>query len=215
MKIIFSTLCLFIAVTLSTVSCSNDDNEAASSLANIYDFKIAIPNVEAADITYKLRTAIVVSVPYGTDLTAVVPTISVSEQGTIAPASGEVLSFVDGEAKTFTVTAQDGTTKTYTVTINVRAEIGSGSRLKIYILEDLFGENSITTYTKYTDANFVSEYIKEVNDWGDIITNTYVLVYNDQNEVIEKKSTAAKESTVYTYNPADKLQLLFTAKMEF
>ena len=204
MKRIFSTLCLFIAVAVSTVSCSSD-SESASSLASINDFKIAIANVDAAVITYNLGTAITVSVPYGTSLTAVVPTISVSEKATISPASGTKISFVPSEAKTFTVTAEDGTQKVYTVTINVRPEVGSGSKLKTYKLEDLFGENSTTTYTKYSTANFVTEFTKVVDDFGDITTNTYTLLYNDKNEVIEKKSETAKESTVYTYNSAGQI----------
>lgn len=204
MKRIFSTLCLFIAVAVSTVSCSSD-SESASSLASINDFKIAIDKVDAAAITYNLGTAITVSVPYGTSLTAVVPTIAVSEKATISPASGTKVSFVQGEAKTFTVTAEDGTTKVYTVTINVRPEVGSGSKLKAYKLEDAWGENSITTYTKYSTANFVTEFTKVVDDFGDIMTNTYTLLYNDKNEVIEKKSETAKESTVYTYNSAGQI----------
>jgi hypothetical protein len=201
MKRIFSTLCLFIAVAVTTVSCSSEDSESASSLASINTFKIVIPNVDASVITYDLGTAIKVSVPYGTSLKAVVPTIVISDKATIAPASGTTVSFVDGEAKTFTVTAQDGTAKVYTVTINVRAEIGSGSRIKTYTLEDLFGENSTTTYT-YNSANFVSSFTKVVDDYGDITTNSYTLVYNDKNEVTEKKSETANESTIYTYNAA-------------
>ncbi len=204
MKRIFSTLCLFIAAAVSTVSCSSD-NESASSLASINDFKIAIANVDAAAITYNLGTAITVSVPYGTNLTAVVPTIAVSDKATISPASGTKVSFVQGVVKTFTVTAEDGTAKVYTVTINVRPEVGSGSKLKAYKLEDAWGENSITNYTKYTAANFVSEFTKVVDDYGDITTNTYTLLYNDKNEVIEKKSETAKESTVYTYNSAGQI----------
>jgi hypothetical protein len=204
MKKIFSTLCLFIAAAISTVSCSSD-SESASSLASINDFKIAIANVDAAAITYNLGTAITVSVPYGTNLTAVVPTIAVSDKATISPASGTKVSFVPGEAKTFTVTAEDGTAKVYTVTINVRPEVGSGSKLKTYKLEDLFGENSTTTYTKYSTVNFVTEFTKVVDDYGDITTNTYTLLYNDKNEVIEKKSETAKESTVYTYNSAGQI----------
>jgi hypothetical protein len=203
MKRIFSTLCLFIAVAVTTVSCSNDDNnEATSSLASINDFKIAIAAVDAASITYDLGTAITVSVPYGTDLTAVVPTVVVSEKATLSPASGTTVSFVDGEAKNFTVTAEDGTTKVYTVTINVRPEVGSGSRLKTYVFKEQWdgGEPTIytTTYTEYNSANFVSEFTEDENG----VTDTYTLVYNDDNEVIEKKSETAKESTVYTYNTA-------------
>lgn len=199
MKRIFSTLCLFIAAAVSMVSCSSD-SESVSSLASINDFKITIANVDAAVITYNLGTAITVSVPYGASLTAVTPTISVSDKATISPASGTKVSFVDGESKPFTVTAEDGTTKVYMVTIKVRPEVGSGSKLKTYKLEDLYGENSTTTFAKYNTANFVTEFTKVVDDYGNITTNTYTLLYNDKNEVIEKKSETAKESTVYAYN---------------
>lgn len=199
MKRIFSTLCLFIAVAVSTVSCSSD-SESASSLASINDFKITITNVDAAAITYDLGTAIKVSVPYGTSLKAVVPTIGISDKATVSPASGATVSFVDGEAKNFTVTAEDGTTKVYTVTINVRPEVGSGSRLKTYVYKEDWGAGNptiiTTTYTKYNSANFVSEFTQSENGV------TYTLVYNGNNEVIEKKSETAKESTVYTYNTA-------------
>ncbi|GAL64174.1 hypothetical protein [Algibacter lectus] len=198
MKRIFSILSVFIAVAISTVSCSSsDDSPALSSLATITDFSITIDGVNAEDINYDLGTNIDVTVPFGTSLTAVVPTISVSENATVSPVSGEEVTFVDGEAKTFTVTAEDGiTTKDYTVTVSIRGEVGSGSKLETYVLADLYGENSTTTYT-YNEANFVSEYTKVQDDWGDISTTVYTLVYNDKNQVIEK--TAEDESTVYTY----------------
>jgi len=198
MKKIFSILSVFIAVAISTVSCSSsDDSPALSSLATISDFAITIDGVDAEAINYDFGTDIAVTVPFGTNLTAVVPTIAVSENATVSPVSGEEVTFVDGEAKTFVVTAEDGiTTKDYTVTITVRGEVGSGSKLETYVLADLYGENSTTTYT-YNDANFVSEYTKVQDDWGTISTTVYTLVYNDKNQVIEK--TTENSSTVYTY----------------
>jgi len=198
MKKIFSILSVFLILATTTVSCSSEDDDVMlSSLATITDFTIAIDGVNADDIVYDLGTDIAVTVPFGTSLTAVVPTITVSENATISPVSGEEVTFVDGEAKTFVVTAEDGiTTKNYTVTITVRGEVGSGSQLETYVLADLYGENSTTTYT-YNDANFVSEYTKEQDDLGTIIATVYTLVYNDKNQVIEKTSDAT--STVYTY----------------
>lgn len=208
MKKIISILSMFIAIAIATVSCSsNDDNEITeptlSTLASINDFSIAIENVSTTDITYDLGTNITVSVPFGTSLTAVVPTIELAENATVSPASGESITFVDGEPKTFTVTAEDGeTTKEYTVTVNVKAEVGSGSKLKTYVLADLYGENSTTTYT-YNEANFVSSFSKEEDVWGDISTTVYTLVYNDKNQVIEK--TTENGSTIYEYNDAGQI----------
>lgn len=200
MKRIFSILSVFLAVAITTVSCSSsDDSPTLSSLATITDFTVAIDGVSADDITYDLGTNITVSVPFGTSLTAVVPTISVSENATVSPVSGSEVTFVDGEAKTFTVTAENGdVTKDYTVTINVKGEVGSGSRLETYVLADLYGENSTSTYA-YNEANFVSQISKEVNDWGEISTTVFTLVYDDKNQVVEKKVEASNESTIYTY----------------
>ena len=199
MKKFFSILTVFLTLAVTTVSCSSDDDAPIeSSLATITDFSIAIDGVNADDIVYDLGTNIIITVPFGTSLTAVTPTITVSENATVSPVSGAAISFVDGEAKTFTVTAEDEvTTKEYTVTINVRGEVGSGSKLETYVLADLFGENSTTTYT-YNEANFVSEYTEEQDDFDTITTTVYTLVYNDKNQVVEK--TAADESTVYTYD---------------
>jgi len=198
MKKIFSILSVFLILATTTVSCSSEDDDVLlSSLATITDFTIAIDGVNADDIVYDLGTDIAVTVPFGTSLTAVVPNITVSENAMISPISGEEVTFVDGEAKTFVVTAEDGiTTKDYTVTITVRGEVGSGSQLETYVLADLYGENSTTTYT-YNDANFVSEYTKVQDDWGTISTTVYTLVYNDKNQVIEK--TTENQSTVYFY----------------
>ncbi|SDS48775.1 YD repeat-containing protein [Polaribacter sp. KT25b] len=206
MKKIFSILSLFVAFAITTVSCSNDDDPISlSTLATITDFTISINDVDADDITYDLGSAITIDVPFGTDISAVTPTMVISDGATITPASGEVISFVDGEAMSFVVTAEDGvTTKEYSVTINIKGEVGSGSQLLTYQIADLFGENSITTYT-YNESNFVSSYSVELDDWGTLITAEYTIIYDDKNQVIEKKSTEAKESTVYEYNDAGQI----------
>ena len=199
MKKFFSILSVFLALAITTVSCSSDDDDSPvfSSLATITDFTIAIDGVDAIDIAYDLGTDIIITVPFGTSLTDVIPTIEVAENGTVSLVSGNGITFVDGVAQTFTVTAEDEvTTKTYTVTVIINGEVGSGSQLETYVLADLYGENSTTTYT-YNEANFVNNFTKEINDWGTITSTVYTLVYNDKNQVIEK--TAEGESTVYTY----------------
>ena len=55
------------------------------------------------------------TVPSGTDLTTLTPTIVVSDNATISPASDVAQDFTN--PVTYTVTAQDGSTQNYTVTV--------------------------------------------------------------------------------------------------
>ncbi|MBU3668510.1 MAG: DUF5018 domain-containing protein [Candidatus Taylorbacteria bacterium] len=59
---------------------------------------------------------ITIQVPQGTNLTALTPTITVSQGARISPASGVAQNFTS--PKTYTVTAQNGTVQTYTVRVN-------------------------------------------------------------------------------------------------
>ncbi len=65
-----------------------------------------------------------VNVPYGTNVTALVPTIMVSG-GTVSPLSGVAHDFT--LASTYTVTAQDNSTKSYTVTVVVSANTATST----------------------------------------------------------------------------------------
>ncbi len=61
---------------------------------------------------------IAITVPFGTEVTALTPTITYTGTS-VAPASGTAQDFT--EPVTYTVTAQDGSTQSYTVTVNVMA----------------------------------------------------------------------------------------------
>lgn len=86
-----------------------------------------LPNAEKDILTFNLTTPAVTGViagnkitlflPAGTDITALVPTITVSPEATVSPASGIAQNFTT--PKTYTVTAQNGTTKVYTVSVDV------------------------------------------------------------------------------------------------
>ena len=63
-------------------------------------------------------TAITAEVPNGTDVTKLKPTITISKDATVSPASGAETDFTDPVS--YVVTAEDGITKkTYTATITV------------------------------------------------------------------------------------------------
>lgn len=192
----FSLFLTLMVVTFAMTSCSSDDDGIqTSSLAEITDFSLEFKDLDAENVRYKLGSNITVSVPYGTSLNEVVPTISVSDNATVTPKSGVALDFVSGEAKSFVVTAEDGTTKEYTVTITVRPEVGSGSKLAKYTISDDWGGVSTTTYS-YTEANFVDQ--MEFEEWGE--TTTTVFEYNADNQIVGKTMTLGDDVTKYVYS---------------
>lgn len=63
---------------------------------------------------------ITITLPYGTDLTALKPAITLKGAVSVSPASGATVNL--SSPVTYTVTAEDGTTKTYTVTAYTEAQ---------------------------------------------------------------------------------------------
>ncbi|MFA6515009.1 MAG: hypothetical protein WCT42_01960 [Candidatus Paceibacterota bacterium] len=59
--------------------------------------------------------SVILTVPYGTNITALVPTISVSSEATVNPASGVAKNFTNNV--TYVVTAGNGSTKNYTISV--------------------------------------------------------------------------------------------------
>ncbi|WP_143520051.1 hypothetical protein [Reichenbachiella sp. 5M10] len=181
-------------------SCSEDE-ATKSNLASIESFEIAFGLDEGVEYEFDANS-ISVSVPFGTVLSGLETTVAISENALVEPVSGSAIDYTDGEAVTFTVTAEDATVQTYDVTVTVRGEVGSGSKLETYSIADLFGENATTTYLYSDLSGFVTKYTKVADDWGTEITSTYELIYDDKNQVTELKFTSGQTegTTTYGYN---------------
>ena len=91
-----------------------------SSAKAVTAFSFASP-VASGVITEGAHT-ITVAVPSGTNVTALVPTITISGGASISPLSGVAQNFTSPVA--YTVTAQDNSTQIYTVTVTVTQAIG-------------------------------------------------------------------------------------------
>lgn len=76
------------------------------------------------------------TLPAGTDLTRIKPTIEVSEFATVSPASGEQVDL--SKKVRYTVTSQSGVTTTYTVT--VQAETGTAENTYILQMQQLLSK---------------------------------------------------------------------------
>ena len=82
-------------------------------------FTAALNGALSSDVTGTVgATAVALTVPFGTDVTALVPTIAITG---VAVDPGNELAQDFTNAVTYTVTADDGTTKDYTVTVTVAA----------------------------------------------------------------------------------------------
>jgi peptidoglycan hydrolase-like protein with peptidoglycan-binding domain len=87
--------------------------DKGSSDKLLTSFSFANPNVTGTiDQSAK---SVSVTVPVGTSLASLTPTIGISANATISPASGVAQKFTS--PKVYTVKAQDGTTQAYTVTV--------------------------------------------------------------------------------------------------
>ena len=94
-------------------------------------------------------TAISASVPFNVVVTALVPTITLSDgRATVSPASGVAQNFTN--PITYTVTAQDGTTQKYTVTV-IKGAIppNNGTIFVANIAGDFFALDAISGIKKW------------------------------------------------------------------
>lgn len=133
MKKVSKVLILTLAAITLLASCKKESSEK-----KILEFKFASPAVEAV-ITESAKTIVAV-VPFGTDVTALVPIITVSDKATVTPTSGSPVNFTN--PVTFTVTAEDGSQVNYVATITVDQNGGGGG-----------GTGDPTEISGYIDAN--------------------------------------------------------------
>ncbi len=106
---------VYLLVFLFAFACSSDDDDPKSSAKVISSFKFSALNPEVeGKITEDAKT-IELTVPKGTSLTALVPTIVFSEKATVSPASGAAKDFTNPVS--YTITAEDGSTQVYAVTV--------------------------------------------------------------------------------------------------
>jgi hypothetical protein len=117
-------------------------------------FKFSALSPEVIGTITEADKKISLTVPFGTDVTALSPTISISEKATVSPASGSAQNFTN--AVTYVVTAEDGTTQSYTATVTVSDPPASTGK-------------SITLF-KFAGLEFDPEVIGTINESEKTIT---------------------------------------------
>jgi hypothetical protein len=142
-------------------SCSDDDNDAQpavkSSAKSIASVSFLGLDPKVAGFVGENSKVVSVIVPAGTDVTALVPNIVISDKATIAPASGAKQDF--SNPVTYTVTAEDDTEQKYTVSVSK-----GGITIKSLGAEQVDQGQALTIYGDgFSNAENT---IKLVGDWG-------------------------------------------------
>ncbi len=180
-------LALLMALAIGFTSCENDDDpEPAEALITSFSIINAGANGDETIEGSINDMEIVVAVPFETDLTALIPEISVSEGATVVPESGTELDFT--EPRNFVVTNED-VSNTYSVTVE-RAEPTSGVI------------NSITLKSASSDEVYETDI--------DQSTFTITITYNElQNSraVIDEIELLPEGTTYTTSSGTDTLDL--------
>lgn len=97
-------------------------NVAESSEKAILSFKLSGFDPEVDGTINETNHTVYAVVPNGTDLTTLMPTITVSDRATYNPDSGSYVDFTN--PVTYTVTAEDGSTQDYTITVVTESNSG-------------------------------------------------------------------------------------------
>lgn len=90
----------------------------------------------------------------GTSLTALTPTIVISNNATISPVSGTAQNFTS--PVNYTVTAQDGTTKTWTVTVTVAQTLSTEADITAFTLAEQYSIATIDATAKTVNIKVVT-----------------------------------------------------------
>ncbi|MDR1563074.1 MAG: DUF5018 domain-containing protein [Dysgonamonadaceae bacterium] len=144
-----------------------DPKDLLSGDKQIVTFGFALP--PAAGVIDEAAKTIVVEVPAGTVVTALVPVITVSSGATVSPASGVSNNFTN--PTTYTVTAADGSTASYVVTVNVGTG-GTDPEQPSGTPQELQGTLSQSRTLK--DLGFAIDYI--VPSWFQVNNNAILTV---------------------------------------
>lgn len=205
MKKAFKTLCLVLATVALFASCKKESTEK-----RIISFQFAKP-AAIATINEEAKT-VTASVPEGTDLTTLVPVITISEKATISPASGTIVDFTNPVV--FTVTAEDGSEAKYTATVTCGNNGGGNGgnipaitkKIKtVYYSEQYDGHPS--EKIPVLQWNWDSSNLLESVDVYD--ENVMVLrinfAYNESHRISRVDCYQYNLSITYTYNESNKM----------
>lgn len=131
------SISLAIVCTFCLFRCDKEEITKSSAKEIIsFKFEALTPIVNGSIDANQKQIALVV--PFGTSLTALMPTIEVSGKATISPASGVEQNFTNPVI--YTVTAEDGSTQSYAITVSVEVPKESAKEITSFKFTSLIPE---------------------------------------------------------------------------
>jgi len=182
---------------------------APSSAKDITVFKFLVADNSAltADVTGTISgTGIVATVAYGTNRTALKPTIEITG-ASVSPTSGTAKDFTN--PVTYTVTAADGSTKAYTVTVNQTAASTAKD-----ITSFQFTTNDNPALTAHITATITGTDIAATVPFGTAVTALKAAVVISDLATVSPQSGAATDFTnpvTFTVTAQDSSTKAYTA----
>lgn len=184
-KVVLSLFCL-----IFIFGCSKDKKTSKSSAKQIIEFSI---NSQQAVVDEELKT-ITLTLTTGTNVEALSPTITLSDQAEVSPESGAVQNFAQPVA--YTVTAEDGSTADYTVIVT--AALSNEAKITAFAFSKL--TPAITATIDQT-----AKTIKAIVPYGTSVTALVPAITVSGGAIVNPASGAAKNFT-------DPVQYVVTAK---
>jgi hypothetical protein len=186
----------------TAISCNNDDPDPLSNEAEITAFTFQELNPEVTATINGMD--ITATVPPGTDVTALTPTIEISEGATIDPESGVAQDFTSPVI--YTVTAENGAQKEFTVTVN----------------RELRSEADITAFTLPEFEPDIEATIEGTNITAKVpakadVTNISPVIIVSEGATVDPASEVAQDFSspvTYTVTAEDGTQKVYTVTVE-
>jgi YD repeat-containing protein len=202
-------LVVLVAVILVTVSCKNDNGDPVpkSSAKQITGFQFLASSNEVlseniiAVIDESAKT-ITAPVPYGTDITALIADVAISEAATITPTLAQNFT----NAVTYTVTAEDGSSASYTVNIVVRPALLTSVQIEsVEFLYSYNTDNQLTAYESLISGAKVNIDVVKNRDGSLASMGAGTYTYNSSGQPVTINDGSGNGSTILEYDGARKL----------
>ncbi|MBN2639899.1 MAG: lamin tail domain-containing protein [Bacteroidales bacterium] len=188
--------------TLNTVDWTVSVSVATASSSEKDITGFSIPNQSGESTINATNHTVDLTMPYGTDLTSLTPTIEVSAGATISPLSGSSQNF--SAPVTYTVTAQDASTQDWTVTVVAE----TAQNVPIYDIQyttDASGDSpykdmAVKTHGVVTGLNIYNSVFKGFYIQDSIGAWNGVYVYDSQYPTVQIGDSVELIGTVTEYN---------------
>jgi hypothetical protein len=152
---------IFFLVVLAAVifGCKNDDAETVVfPYSNIVSYNV--PGQVGSAMIDKAKRTVTITLPFDTDLEHVVPTVGISSNATVVPASGATVNFKTNNKVGYVVTSESGNKSEWTVNVELT---GDPEAIQLELIPNTGGWES--EFTVYHDLSY-NKFLTRSSGWN-------------------------------------------------